>query len=252
MTSHSSNDECAPRPKGTDGPKGRFGVEIITLTPTVWQHCLGPDSGLVGRAFEDGRVDLAVRDLRSYGKGVHRQVDDAPFGGGAGMLLCIEPLHQAITDARQQTPGPVCLLTPRGKRFNQPMARELASEPGMVVVCGRYEGFDERVRRYVDREISVGDFVLSAGDPAAWCFVDAVVRLLPGVLGNPASLVEESFSSRGLEYPQYTRPVEYDGSRVPEVLRSGDHAAIEAWRKEQAEAVTMRCRPDLCEPSVGD
>lgn len=222
-----------------------FRLEVITLMPELWPSMLGPDTGLVGRAFHEGPAQLSVRDLRDYGRGKHHQVDDAPFGGGAGMVLCVEPLHRAICDARGQTPGPVVLLTPRGERFEQSLARELAAGPGMILICGRYEGLDERVRRYVDRQVSIGDYVLSAGDPAAFCLVDAVVRLRPGVLGNPQSLDEESFAHGWLEYPQYTRPAEYDGVEVPEILRSGDHARVAAWRREQAERLTRELRPDL-------
>ncbi len=221
--------------------KSSFAVEIITLAPDLWQHVLGAASGLVGRAFgPEGPAELRINNLRDHGKGKHRQVDDSPFGGGAGMVLCVEPLHRAIEEARRRTPGPMILLSPRGERFRQATARSLAAEPGFTLVCGRYEGIDERVRRYVDRQISVGDFVLSAGDPAAWCVVDAVVRLLPGVLGNAASLDEESFAAGRLEYPQYTRPADYDGAEVPDVLRSGDHAAIESWRRKQAAEITRR------------
>lgn len=222
-----------------------FCVEIITLVPDTWRAFLGIESGLVGRAFASGVATLTLNELRSYGKGVHQAVDDSPFGGGAGMVLAVEPLHRAIQAARQRTPGPVLLLGPRGRPFDQARARELAAGPGMTLICGRYEGVDERVRAYVDGEVSVGDFVLSAGDPAAWCLVDAVARLLPGVLGNPASLSEESFAHGRLEYPQYTRPVEYDGRVVPDVLRSGNHAAIDRWRREQAERLTAENRPDL-------
>ncbi|MEK7703798.1 MAG: tRNA (guanosine(37)-N1)-methyltransferase TrmD [Myxococcota bacterium] len=229
----------------------RFAVEVITLAPELWPVLLGPASGLVGRAFHEERAVLRVRDVRDYGKGVHHQVDDAPFGGGPGMVLGVEPLHHAIVDARSRTPGPVILLTPRGERLQQARVRGLANGPGMVLVCGRFEGVDERVRRYVDLELSVGDFVLSAGDPAAWCLVDAVVRKLPGVLGNAASLEEESFEAGGLEYPQYTRPVVYDGAEVPPVLLSGHHAKIAAWRREQAAALTAARRPDLA-PAADD
>jgi tRNA (guanine37-N1)-methyltransferase len=161
------------------------------------------------------------------------------------MVLAVPPLHAAIADARKATAGPVILLGPRGERFSQAMARELAAGPGVTLVCGRYEGVDERVRKYVDREVSVGDYVLSAGDPAAWSIVDAVVRLLPGVLGNATSIEDESFSAGLLEYPQYTRPVSYEGDDVPEILRSGDHKKIAAWRREQARALTQKHRPDL-------
>lgn len=227
-----------------------FTIEIITLVPKIWPMLLSAESGLVGKAFEQGLVSLHLRNLRSYGSGNHQQVDDAPFGGGAGMVLKIKPLHGAICDARIQTKGPVILLTPRGNPLKQIHIQELAKGPGMILVCGRYEGIDERVRRYVDLEFSVGDYVLSAGDPAAWCLIDAVVRCRPGVLGNAISTQDESFSHGLLEYPQYTRPVEYDGVEVPKVLRSGDHAAIETWRKEQAQQITRVFRPDLLEKST--
>jgi len=223
-----------------------FRVDLITLVPDLWPQLLAEETGLVGKAFAPGgQAKLSVHSLRDYGKGIHRQVDDAPFGGGAGMVLQVEPLHRAIEDVRAENHGPVVLLSPRGAPFNQAKAHQLAAAPGMALVCGRYEGVDERVRRYIDQEICVGDYVLSAGDPAAWIIVDAVVRLLPGVLGNPDSLHEESFASGHLEYPHYTRPAEYDGVAVPEVLRSGDHQAIARWRREQGEALTRKHRPDL-------
>lgn len=213
-----------------------FQIEVITLVPQIWPTILGEHAGLVGRACDGRRVQLRVRHLRDFGAGPHQRVDDAPFGGGAGMVLGVSALHQAIVQARARTPGPVVLLTPRGRRFGQCHARQLAQQPGLILVCGRYEGMDERVRKYVDLEVSLGDFVLSGGDPAAWAIIDATVRLLPGVLGNPESLSEESFVGTDLEYPQYTRPVEYDGQRVPDVLRSGNHAAIQQWRQAQASA----------------
>lgn len=223
-----------------------FAIDIITLVPELWPRILAEDTGLVGKAFAPGgQATLRLCNLRDFGRGKHRQIDDAPFGGGAGMVLAVEPLHAAIQHARARTDGPVVLLTPRGRRFDQATARELAAGRGVVLVCGRYEGVDERVRAYVDRELSIGDFVLSAGDPAAWCVVDAIVRQLPGVLGNAASLDEESFADCRLEYPQYTRPAVYDGLEVPAVLRSGDHEAVAAWRREKAELLTRRIRPDL-------
>ncbi|MDP7040724.1 MAG: tRNA (guanosine(37)-N1)-methyltransferase TrmD [Myxococcota bacterium] len=226
---------------------GIFRTEVITLAPDIWPVLLGSDSGLVGRAFADKTLDLHVRDLRDYGKGVHKKVDDAPFGGGAGMVLMVEPLHRAVTDARASTPGPVILLDPRGAPFTQKKAKSLSQGPGMTLICGRYEGVDQRIFSHVDEVLCVGDFVLSAGDPAAWCVVDAVCRLQEGVLGNRASLQEESFQENLLEYPQFTRPETYEGMPVPEVLRSGDHGAIEAWRQEQRRKLTHRCRPDLIE-----
>ena len=228
-----------------------FAVECITLLPELWPPLLAADAGLVGRAFASGQARLTVSDLRSQGVGPHRQVDDSPFGGGAGMLLQAPPLHRAIEQARARTPGPVLLMSPRGTRFTQARARQLAAGPGLVLVCGRYEGVDERVHRYVDDLVSVGDFVLTGGDPAALCLIDAVVRLLPGVVGNPQSLQEESFATELLEYPQYTRPADYDGVAVPEVLRGGNHAAIARWRQQAAQALTRHLRPDL-QPGPGD
>ena len=222
-----------------------FRTEIITLAANIWPTMLGADSGLVGRAFADKRLELRIRDLRDYGKGVHKKVDDAPFGGGPGMVLMVEPLHRAIDDARKSTAGPVVLLDPRGERFSQEIAQELADGPAMTLVCGRYEGVDQRVFEYVDKTLSVGDFVLSAGDPAAWCVVDAVCRLKKSVLGNRESLVEESFTHNLLEYPQFTRPEWYGEVAVPEVLLSGNHEAIAAWRQQERLELTERYRPDL-------
>lgn len=220
-------------------------IQVITLVPEIWPVLVGERAGLVGRAFVDGLVSLRVRNLKEHGRGKHRQVDDSPFGGGAGMVLAAPPLHEAIVSARAETPGPVILLGPRGERFDQAMARSLSLEPGFTLVCGRYEGVDERVRGYIDREVSIGDYVLSGGDPAAWAIIDAVVRLREGVLGNAQSPEDESFSHGMLEYPQYTRPVSYDGHDVPEILRGGDHAKIAKWRREQSEALTRKLRPDL-------
>lgn len=222
-----------------------FAVEVITLLPELWPPLLGRGGGLVGRAFAEGLATLHVSDLRQFGQGVHRQVDDAPYGGGPGMVLRVEPLHRAIQVARARTPGEVLMLSPRGERFSQARARQLAAGPGLVLICGRYEGVDERVRGYVDAELSVGDFVLSGGDPAAWAVIDAVVRLQPQVLGNAASPLQESFSGPGLEYPQFTRPVEYEGARVPELLLSGNHAEIARWREAESNRITRERRPDL-------
>jgi tRNA (guanine37-N1)-methyltransferase len=224
-------------------PAAAFALEVITLVPELWPQLLAPHTGLVGKAFTTGRASLTVRDLRDFGKGVHKQVDDSPFGGGAGMVLAVEPLHKAILAAKARTPGPVVLLSPRGRRFDQAAARRLAQGPGMTLICGRYEGMDERVHHYIDESLSLGDFVLSAGDPAAFAIVDATIRLRAGVLGNPLSLLEESFSQGLLEYPQYTRPAVYDARHVPSVLRGGDHQAVARWRREQAEALTAQNPP---------
>ena len=222
-----------------------FRIDVITLTPDIWPMLASQATGLVGRAFRDGLAECRVEHLRDYGKGVHRQVDDTPFGGGPGMLIGPEPTLHAINTVRKRNPGPVIMLSPRGKVFNQAIANELAQGEGMTFLCGRYEGFDERVRAYVDLDLSIGDFVLSGGDPAAWCMVDAIVRRLPSVLGNADSIVDESFENRGLEHPQFTRPAEFDGRRVPDVLRSGDHAKIDNWRREVGDQLTRKYRPDL-------
>ncbi len=222
-----------------------FSLEVITLVPELWPAMLAAHTGLVGRAFCEGRAQVQVSELRDFGKGAHRQVDDAPFGGGAGMVLTAPPLQHAIARARARTPGPVILLSPRGSPFVQATAQRLSAGPGMTLICGRFEGVDERVRALVDEDISLGDFVLSCGDPAAYAMVDAVVRLLPGVLGNPASLQEESFGSGLLEYPHYTRPALFDGQEVPPVLRSGDHHKVAAWRQKEARRLTLLHRPDL-------
>ena len=230
-----------------------FSVHIITLAPDLWSATLGAGSGLVGRAFADGRASLTVHDLRSYGKGVHRQVDDTPYGGGAGMGLSVDPLVQAIRAAQEMDPGlPVYLLSPRATPFVQAVARKMSQTHGFILVCGRYEGVDERVRDYIDGELSLGDFVLSAGDPAAWAIVDATVRLIPGVLGNAESIEEESYASGLVEYPHYTRPAEFEGKAVPDVLRSGDHGAIARWRQAESERITQEIRPDLLDLSGED
>lgn len=228
-------------------PKQAFGLGIVTLVPELWASLLGPMSGVVGRAFTEGLAQASIIDLKRFGVGPHRKVDDAPFGGGAGMVLQAGPLDGAIACAKKEIPGPVVLLGPRGRRFDHGLARKAAAGEGLTLICGRYEGVDERVRAYVDDEWSVGDWVLSAGDPAAWCMIDAIVRLLPGVLGNPESLHEESFAGDvgGLEYPQYTRPAMYRDVGVPEALLSGDHRRIAAWRLAAAQALTQAHRPDL-------
>ena len=226
-----------------------FQVHIITLVPKLWETIFSEEGGLVGRAFTQGRAELHIHNLRDYGKGVHRQVDDTPFGGGAGMVIGVEPLHQAVEKVRQTLDGPIFLLSPRGETFKQGRAHGLAAGNGFALICGRYEGVDERIRDYIDGDLSLGDMVLSGGDPAAWAMVDAVIRLLPGVLGNPESIQEESFANNLLEYPHYTRPAEYDGKTVPNVLRSGNHKAIADWRREQSIQITRQHRPDLLDLS---
>ncbi len=218
-------------------------IDVITLFPGMFT---GPFAeSIVARAIAAGIVDLRIHNLRDWARDRHRTVDDAPYGGGAGMVLKPEPLFAAI-EALRGDDGHVILLTPQGQVFRQSIAAELARYPHLVLVCGHYEGVDERVREHaVDRELSIGDYVLSGGELPAMVVIDAVVRLLPGALGSPESTLEESHASGLLEYPHYTRPVEFRGWRVPEVLLSGNHAAIAAWRREQALARTRERRPDL-------
>src|SRR5262245_39182853 len=199
---------------------------------------------LLGRARARRLIDVRVQDLRSAAEDPHRSVDDAPFGGGAGMVLMPEPLFAAVDEVGP--PRPLFLLGPGGRRFDQRMARELAALDGFSLLCGRYEGVDERVREHlVDGEISVGDFVLAGGEVAAMAVLEAVGRLVPGGMGNADSADEESFTDGLLEYPQYTRPADYRGWSVPEVLRSGDHEWVARWRRAQALARTIDHRPDL-------
>ncbi len=223
-------------------------IDVFTLFPEVIDHYA--DASVLGRAREAGRLDLRTHDIRDAASGPHRSVDDAPFGGGAGMVLGPEPVFGAVEQVDAGSgglPRPLFLLSPSGRRFDQRVAHELAlTEGGFSLLCGRYEGVDQRVADHlVDDELSVGDVVLAGGELAALVVVDAVVRLLPGVLGNERSTGDESFSDGLLEYPQYTRPARFRGWDVPEVLRSGDHGRIERWRRAEALARTLRRRPDL-------
>jgi tRNA (guanine37-N1)-methyltransferase len=199
---------------------------------------------LLGRAQAAGTLEVRVHDPRDHATGVHRAVDDAPFGGGAGMVLMPEPLFASVEAA--DPPRPLLYLSPTGRRFDQGVARELAALDGFSLLCGRYEGIDERVREHlVDGELSLGDVVLGGGEVAAMAVLEAVGRLVPGVMGNEASAEDESFADGLLEYPHYTRPATFRGWDVPEVLRSGDHARVDRWRRAQALARTARLRPDL-------
>jgi tRNA (guanine37-N1)-methyltransferase len=223
-------------------------VDVFTIFPEMVEGFFG--SSLLGKAREAGVLDLRVHDLRSAATDPHRSVDDAPFGGGAGMVLMAEPLFGAVEKA--DPPRPLFLLGPGGRRFDQSVARELAAAQGFSLLCGRYEGVDERVRAHlVDGELSIGDYVLAGGEVAAMVVVEAVARLVPGVMGNASSADEESFSAGLLEYPQYTRPASFRGLEVPEVLRSGDHGRIARWRRAQSLARTVRERPDLIEARGG-
>lgn len=225
-------------------------IDVLTLFPGLFDPFLG--EGLLGRAVAERLLEVTRVSFREHGLGRHRAVDGEPYGGGAGMVLRPEPVFSAVRErlalhaAAGRKPR-VVLMTPQGKPFSQAMAREeAASDSPLLLICGRYEGFDERIRTALaDDEWSVGDFVLLGGEIPAMAVIEAVARLIPGVLGNPDSVDEESFAAGRLEYPHYTRPVEFEGMRVPEVLQSGDHARIKAWRDEQSLRRTRQRRPDL-------
>ena len=207
--------------------------DVITIFPAMF----GPvfEQGVVGRAVQRGVVELATHDLRSFTHDRHRQVDDMPFGGGPGMVMKPEPVIEAVESVRAANPGPVILMEPWGEMLDQRLAGELAREQGLIIVCGRYEGIDDRVRSALNaREISVGDYVLSGGEIPAMVVVDAVARLIPGVVGDPGSLAQDSFADEMTGWPQFTRPAEFRGMSVPDVLLSGDHARIKQWRRQQA------------------
>jgi tRNA (guanine37-N1)-methyltransferase len=217
-------------------------IEVLTLFPELFPGPLS--SGVTGRGLAAGLVTLRTHNLRDYTHDRHRQVDDIPYGGGAGMVLKPEPIFEAVR-AREGT-GPVILLSPQGERLTQGLVRELAAHSDLYLICGRYEGVDERVSAHlVDREVSIGDYVLSGGEVPALVLIDAVSRLVTGVLGSEDSPKDESFAEKLLEYPHYTRPAVFEGHQVPEVLLSGHHAQIESWRRAQAAERTRRRRPDL-------
>ena len=218
-------------------------IDVLTLFPAMF---VGPlDESIIRRARDGGRLDLKIHNLRDYAHDRHKTVDDRPFGGGPGMLLKPEPIFEAVEKLSRQSTR-VILLSPAGRSFNQAIARELAAVEDLLLVSGHYEGFDERIRQELaDDEISIGDYVLTNGALPAMVIIDAVTRLLPGVLGDDESAHEESFSHGLLEYPQYTRPAEFRGLKVPQVLLSGNHAEIERWRDEQARLRTRERRPDL-------
>ena len=241
-------------------------IDVITIFPELFVKPL--ETSLLGKAVEAGLLDVRVHDLRKWGLGRHRAVDDAPFGGGAGMVMRPEPIFEAVeavtgagsdpatpdasslTSAAVEMPTSdaphVVLLSPRGTKLDQRGVERLAARRHLVLICGRYEGVDERVaRELADEELSIGDYVLAGGELPALVVIDAVSRLLPGVVGNRESLGFESHRDGRLEYPQYTRPAEYRGSRVPEVLLSGNHGAVERWRAEESERITRERRPDL-------
>jgi tRNA (guanine37-N1)-methyltransferase len=228
-------------------------IGVVTLFPELFDSFI--KTSFVGRAMRSGLVDVHMMPLRPFGLGQHQSVDDTPYGGGSGMVMRVDCIVRAIHEAEITLGGRArrILMTPQGERLSGTMARERASEERLLLICGRYEGFDERIRAYVDDEVSLGDFVLTGGEIAAMALIESTIRFRPGVLGNEESVTEESFSPElggGLEYPQYTRPAEYEGRGVPEVLRSGDHGKIKAWRREQSQTRTLERRPDLCARSI--
>jgi tRNA (guanine37-N1)-methyltransferase len=219
--------------------------DILTLFPGMLVGPLG--ESIIGRAVDDGLIQIRLHDIRSYATDRHKTTDDSPYGGGAGMVMKVEPIAACIESVRKdRQKARVILTTPRGRRLDQPLARELAEEEELIIICGRYEGVDERVSElFVDDEVSLGDFVLTGGEVVAMAIVDAVSRLLPGVLGSNESALADSFSDGLLEYPQYTRPADFKGHGVPEVLLSGNHREIAEWRRHESLKRTFRERPDL-------
>lgn len=223
-------------------------IDVVTLFPEMIENVAR--FGVTGRAADSGKLDLRTWNPRDYAADKHRTVDDRPYGGGPGMVMKVEPLSEAVTDARASSGRRLrtIYLTPQGRRFTQAVADELAAEPGVILIAGRYEGIDERfIERDVDDEISIGDYVLSGGELAAMVVIDALARLLPGVLGDEDSAKEDSFVSGFLDCPHYTRPEEIDGRRVPQVLLDGNHAEIRRWRLMQSLGRTWERRPDLLE-----
>ncbi|MEM1233289.1 MAG: tRNA (guanosine(37)-N1)-methyltransferase TrmD [Pseudomonadota bacterium] len=219
-----------------------WAARIITLFPETFPGVLG--ASLTGKALKEGKWQLHTTDLRLFGEGRHRNVDDTPAGGGAGMVLRADIVGRAV-DATHRS-GPILCMSPRGVPFTQSMAARLARGPGCTILCGRFEGVDERaIDHYGMQEVSIGDYVLTGGELAAQVLLDATVRLLPGVLGNEASIEDESHSNGLLEHPHYTRPAKWQGKEIPSVLTSGHHGAVEKWRRAQSEALTKARRPDL-------
>ncbi len=223
-------------------------VDVFTIFPSMFERFLG--YGVIGRAVEQGLIEVRAHDLRAGAGDPHRSVDDAPFGGGAGMVMMPEPLFKSVEQAKP--PRPLFLLGPAGRRFDQAVAQQLVSGGDFSLLCGRYEGVDQRVRDHlVDGELSLGDLVLAGGEIGAMAIIEVVGRLIPGVLGNELSAADESFSDGLLEYPHYTRPADFRGWSVPEVLRSGDHGRVDRWRRAQSLARTRAVRPDLIDARGG-
>ncbi len=219
--------------------------DVLTLFPAMFDSPL--QDSILGRAIKQGLLDVNAHNLRDWAEGKHLTTDDSPYGGGSGMVMKPEPVARALEALKQRSPeAKVLLMTPQGRTFNQDHARKLAQESGLIFVCGRYEGFDERIRQaLVDEEYSIGDFVLTGGELPAMVMIDAISRHLPGVLGSSGSALADSFADGLLEYPQYTRPAVFNGMAVPDVLLSGDHGRIARWRREQQLLRTLRRRPEL-------
>jgi len=219
--------------------------DILTIFPDLLSSPL--QEGIIRRAVAAGKVEIVIHNIRDFAEDRHATTDDRPFGGGEGMVMKPEPLAAAVRKARELSPASrVLLLTPQGRTYNQEMAEELAGSPGLILVCGRYEGVDERFcEKYVDLEVSIGDYVLTGGELGALVLVDSITRLIPGVLGCGESAANDTFSRGGLKYPQYTRPRVFEGEEVPEVLLSGDHEAVDEWRFVEAVKRTLSRRPDL-------
>jgi len=218
--------------------------DVLTLFPGMFTAPFA--ESILAKAGEKGLIRIAAHYLRDWAEGRHQITDDAPYGGGDGMVMKPEPVARALADLKARIPGAkVLLMTPQGAPFTQKVAQKLAGEPGLIFVCGRYEGFDERIRGLVDAEYSLGDFVLTGGELAAMVMIDAVARFLPGVLGNSGSAAGDSFADGLLEFPHYTRPVDFNGERVPDVLLSGHHAEIARWRRREQLRRTLQRRPDL-------
>ncbi len=222
----------------------RMKFDILTLFPNMFSSPLR--ESILGKAVEKGLIQIQTTNIRDFALDKHHVVDDAPYGGGQGMVMKVEPIARAIESVKSRDPSARTIyLTPQGKPFDQDLARRFSTQPHLVLLCGRYEGVDERAREFIDEEISIGDYVLTGGELAAMVVIDAVSRFIPGVLGSDRSAEEDSFFKSLLEYPQYTRPVDFRGRRVPEVLLSGNHSAISLWRRREAIKRTSLKRPDL-------
>ncbi len=218
-------------------------IDILTLFPEMFKGALS--ASMLGRARENGLIDIKLHNIRDYTDNKHKKADDYPFGGGAGLVMMAQPIYDCMDAVLEGEMARRILLTPRGRTLNQKIAKELSIEERLVLLCGHYEGVDERVMNIIDDEISIGDYVLTGGELPAMVLIDCVCRLIPGVLGSEESAADESFSESLLEYPQYTRPANFRGMEVPEILLNGHHAKIQAWRQEQARLKTAMNRPDL-------